>query len=208
MFKIEGVRKHFGRQAVLQDISLSFSPGSVTALVGANGSGKSTLLKICVGLLRADSGKILAGERPLTKVPAFELAYMGHAPMLYTRFSVRENLEFFASLVSTQSDAPRADVTQVMAHWEVQDIAHRTPQGLSQGQLARISLCRALMHHPKYIFLDEPSAALDDAGTAILQRELKGRGEQGAAIVVATHDLQRLGELPAHKVRLEGGRAI
>lgn len=182
---IEQLSKSYDRTPILENLTVSFAPGDVTLLLGANGAGKSTLLKLCAGLLRPSSGKILLDGK--TKKFS-DCGYFGHDSLLYRDLSARENLQFFASLTRSGESTE-----ETLARWDITDIASKKVSELSKGQISRISLARAFSHSPGVLLLDEPTAALDEKGTCLLLEQLKSYQENSEGIVViATHDVRRL----------------
>ena len=192
-----GVAKAFDGHSVFRDLTVAFSPGKPTLLLGANGSGKSTLLRLAAGLTQPDGGIV-------AKARTGRIGYSGHRSGLYPQVSVLENLTFFASLNGAPTK-PR----DLALRWELDGLLHRPVSSLSKGLLARASLCAAMCAMPHYLFLDEPSSALDDRGVALFSRELAfcGTRPQGDSIVtlIATHDISRLLPLAQRVVVLEEG---
>lgn len=195
MFKLEAITKSFGPQLVLNGLTLSLAPGQLTLLLGSNGAGKSTLLRICAGLTRPDSGEICwDGQEQRSRVPM--RGHAGHAPALYSQLTVFENLQLLRELMGLGTD-PRA----YLAEWRLSEYAGTRLGALSKGLQHRVSLCRALMHAPRYLFLDEPTSNLDEDSCAMLVQRLKRHLSEvpDSLVLLATHDVARL---RAHADRL------
>jgi len=190
VFKASQIKKSFGRNLVLDNISFELKSGECTLLLGANGAGKSTLLRICSGLSRADSGSV-------TKLESARMAYLGHALQLYSALSVKENLQLSQSLYGLSTE-----VNNKLEAWRLSAKADKRIAELSKGEQCRAALCRIFLHAPSLAFLDEPSSSLDDTALQILFDELSGtrsEGNKAPAALIATHDLARF--LPiAHRV--------
>lgn len=206
--RVHRLCKKFASQTLFDDFSLDFTSGEVSLLLGHNGSGKTTLLRMCAGLLRAEGGHIYAAaeKRETKKVFSYELertqlGHFGHQLFLYGRLSVRENIAFYASLAGVSVNAD-----EQLERWRLKDFQDKQVGELSQGQRCRVSLCRALMHEPRYIFLDEPSSALDDASAELLCGELAKLKSAERTIVIATHDLNRMRGLASRIVTLAKGK--
>ena len=197
--EIQDLYKSFGKESALAGLSLSLKPGEKTLLLGHNGSGKSTLLRACAGLLRPDRGGVLSGSK---SVAPKNIGYVAHDSMLFEALTVSENLVFFAGLMQKM-----LALDSELARWNLSDVANRRVGSLSRGTQARISLCRAFLGSPAYLFLDEPSAALDDQSVGILKRELTALAGSTAALM-ATHDLPRLGDLANRIVVLALGQVV
>lgn len=167
---VNDITKRFGKAAKITNLSLDFPPGSKTFLVGGNGSGKTTLLKIMAGLFRADSGDIFvnAHRSPSKNVPPIGL-FLG-LDFIHPHASVRENLNFSATLFGVSSRDSAVDHS--LAEWELQPLQNQDVGALSQGQKARVALARATIHRPSLLLLDEPWNFLDPRGEEILNRFL------------------------------------
>ncbi len=187
-FALENISKSYGTLDVLRGISLTFSPGERTLLLGANGAGKSTLLKICAGLMRADCGAVTGishGTHPA------QIGYMGHAPLLYGDLTVRENLVLWATMLSL----PTSAVEESLHAWELLAHGNKRIDDLSKGLTARASLARAFLSRPKYLFLDEPTSALDERSLGLLNNNIDALAQHHSGnltLVIATHDIARV----------------
>jgi heme exporter protein A len=183
-----GVRKEFGRTEALRGVDLAVPAGRVLALLGPNGAGKTTLLRIGAGLSRATAGGATVGGVPVGEARArARLGFLGHATFLYGHLTPLENLLFYARLHGLPDGAPRA-----AALLEEAGVARRAREPvarLSRGTQQRVALCRAFLHDPRVLLLDEPFTGLDPAGVALLTARLRTSAQRGVAAVVATHDL-------------------
>ena len=204
LLSIEKVTKSFGPVRVLENISLHINAGESVFLLGANGSGKTTLLKLCVGLLSADSGEILAEQRMVT-LNRNNFAYVTHQSLLYANLTVRENLEQIAFLKGWESP-----VIDEIKRWGLFGKQDRLIKDLSKGDQARAALCRALFYRPRFIILDEPTSALDDKGVDVFNEEITellfGKKEEKRFVFMATHDLSRVEKIATRIVVLSNGK--
>ena len=208
VFGLRDINRSFDRRSVLEGLNLDLYAGDFTLLLGANGSGKSTLLRICSGLMRPDSGSnFFQGKGPgagcTWKVPpAALIGHAGHQLHLYSLLSVAENLTLTRALL-----APGLGMDDYLKFWQLEQVAEKRVNALSRGLQFRVSLARALMHAPGFIFLDEPTSCLDDASLGLLLRFLeKARQDAGSSVVIATHDLGRLSSFASRILVLEDKR--
>jgi ABC-type multidrug transport system ATPase subunit len=185
---LRDLRRDYDERPVLRDVSLELAPGATLAVIGANGAGKSTLLRILATLLRPSAGaaQVLGASLPREawKVRG-RLGYLGHEPLLYRELSVRENLEFNARLHRVDDSDAR-----IAALLERAGIAHRTDElvrNLYAGMLQRAAICRALVHAPELLLLDEPRSHLDLGAVGVVD-ELLGPAA-GRSRVVVTHEI-------------------
>ncbi len=161
---VDNVSKRYGAVVALDGIDLEVQEGSILGLVGSNGAGKTTLIRILVGALSSDSGTVsVLGMDPLKDRRSVRSAigYMPQAPVLYQDLTVRENVSFFARGHLTFDVSER--VASVLDFVDLTDTADRPVQKLSGGQQQRASLAAALVHEPRILFLDEPTAGVDPA---------------------------------------------
>jgi ABC-type multidrug transport system ATPase subunit len=183
--ELRGVGRRFGERPALRDLTLSVPRGATLAVLGRNGAGKSTLLRILSTLLRPQSGEVaLLGESLPGRAFAVraKLGYLGHEPLLYRDLSGRENLLYHARL--HRVPAPRVDA--VLEAVEMRSRGDDAVGSLSRGMVQRLAVCRAILHEPELLLLDEPRANLDPAAGALVE-PLIGRGT-GLTRVLTSHD--------------------
>jgi heme exporter protein A len=190
--------KRYGFRSVLRGLTLDIPRGQALALMGANGAGKSTLMRLFAGLSRPDGGLVSVGgwemPREAGAVRA-HLGYVAHKPLLYDGLTARENLLFFGKLYGLSGDELNARTADGLARVGLARRAHDLVRGFSRGMLQRLSIARALLHHPDILLLDEPFTGLDLTGVEVLATLIEQGRDSGQTIVLATHD-------PTHAVRL------
>jgi len=173
-----------GGTLVLPGISVSVERGLVTGLLGPSGSGKSTLIRAVVGVQIVEGGEVSvlglpAGAAELRS----RVGYVTQIPAVYTDLSVRENLTYFARVLS----APQARVAEVIDRVDLGGEANRLVGRLSGGQRARVSLATALLNEPEVLVLDEPTVGLDP----VLRRDLwdffHELADGGTTLLVSSH---------------------
>jgi heme ABC exporter ATP-binding subunit CcmA len=174
--------KRFGAKRIFDRIELQLDRGGFLLVTGPNGSGKTTLLRILAGLDAPTKGELTLPDRAT-------IGYLGHEPHVYRELTPLENLHLFARLygIARREERVRA-LLERFGLWEVRDERVST---FSRGMRQRLGLCRVVLHLPALLILDEPFNALDAAGAELLDATLVELG-QGSAIVVATHDPDRL----------------
>lgn len=158
------LRRDFGDRTALDGVDLRVDPGASLAVLGPNGSGKSTLLRILAGLLRPTSGEVSVLGYDLPKEThrlRGRVGYLGHDPLLYRDLTPRENLELVAALhgIGSEVAGPRIEVLLEAVGMSVR--ADDRVAELSAGMKQRIDICRAVLHEPELLLLDEPDAHLD-----------------------------------------------
>ncbi len=184
--EVHSVTKTFGAVRALVGVSARFEGGRLSVIEGPNGAGKSTLLSIVGTLARPSSGRVDHGElgRSAHEVRA-SLGWLGHDALSYLDLSGRENIELAARLHRRD---PREAMDVARARFELDSFCERPMRTYSRGQRQRIALARALVHRPRLILLDEPTAGLDAKSTRRLVEIVKEEARAGAIVVVVTHD--------------------
>ncbi len=209
MILTQGLSKRFGHRLALQNIVLQVKSGEIVALLGPNGAGKTTLLRILATLARPSFGRLeLAGCRLPEEAAAARasLGYVGHQPLLYDDLSAEQNLAFFALLYGISK--PDRRISELLDLFDLQSRRREPVRTFSRGMQQRLALARALLHRPKILLLDEPHSGLDRQAAATLDKTLPSLARGGAAILIATHDLNRVIGL-AHRVEvLDAGQLV
>ena len=183
--ELRELTRYFGERAALRGITASAATGTTLAVLGRNGAGKSTLLRILATLLRAHGGQLSLLGEPLPRrayVVRARLGYLGHEPLLYRDLSGRENLRYHARL----HRVAQARVEELLDAVQMRERADDPVRLLSRGMVQRLAVCRAVLHQPALLLLDEPRASLDPGAEALVE-PLIGRGA-GLTRVLTSHD--------------------
>jgi len=171
--ELTGVGRAYGERVVLRDVSVTVPAGATLAVFGPNGAGKTTLLRILATLLRPQAGSVRVLGHPLPDdayAVRGRIGLLAHDPLLYRDLSARENLTFHARL-------HRVAATRVEDLLERVQMAGRADEPvrmLSRGMAQRVAICRALLHEPEVLLLDEPFANLDPGAAALVEPLLSG----------------------------------
>lgn len=210
MLELRDAGRSFGRRgagAGVTRLDLRVERGEIVALVGLNGAGKTTLMRLALGMMRADSGRVLLEGAPLARAPRVLWTRVGHlveTPLAYPELTARENLRAAAELHGAGPDIADA----ALQTWRLEPWAGQRVRRLSLGNRQRVGLAAALQHQPSLVVLDEPSNALDPAGVMLLRDELLTRARAGAAVLVSSHHLDEVSRIADRIVVMNRGRLI
>ncbi|HEX2411622.1 MAG TPA: ABC transporter ATP-binding protein [Solirubrobacteraceae bacterium] len=186
---LRDVRRAYGERVALTGVSLTLAQGATLAVFGANGAGKTTLLRILATLLRPHGGSAIVLGRTLPRegwAVRGRVGLLAHEPLLYRDLSARENLRFHARLHGVAATGRVGELLEAVGMTRRADEPMRA---LSRGMAQRVAICRAVLHEPELLLLDEPLANLDP-GAAGAVAPLIGR-ESGAARVLISHDVEQ-----------------
>ena len=193
MIRVAGLEKRYGARRVLRGVSFEVGPGGRLLVTGPNGSGKTTLLRLLAGLAAPTGGVVeVSAERQ-------EIGFLGHEPLLYRDLTALENLELYGRLYRVAERRERSGM--LLERFGLWEARNERVAAYSRGMTQRLALCRALLHGPRLLVLDEPHTALDGEGAALLDAELAGLGGE-ATLVLSTHDPGRLARLATDRLIL------
>ena len=189
---VEALSLSRGGRVLFEELSFAAASGAYVEVQGSNGSGKTSLLRAIAGLLRPSAGEIAIEG---ADEPSLALHYVGHANALKREASVREHLHYWAGLFG---GSPSEDfVAQMLDLARVMALPVRV---LSQGQARRLALARLIVAPRPVWLLDEPAAALDDAGKAVLNELIASHRASGGIVLAAVHE--PLGVQPSQTIRV------
>ncbi|HXR14372.1 MAG TPA: ATP-binding cassette domain-containing protein [Solirubrobacteraceae bacterium] len=183
--ELRGLTRRYGERVALAEVTVALEPGQTLAVLGPNGAGKTTLLRLLATLLRPHAGvaRVLGHALPEESwAVRGRIGLLGHEPLLYRELSARENLAFHAALHGVGAGAAE----RLLAAVGMERRADEPLRTLSRGMVQRVAVCRALLHNPELLLLDEPRANLDPAASELVE-PLLGRSS-GRTRVIVSHD--------------------
>nr|WP_040307844.1 ATP-binding cassette domain-containing protein [Afipia felis] len=194
-----------GGISILTDVTLRFSSGAPTVLIGPNGSGKTTLLRVAMGLLQPSSGSVTWGGQE--RVAPQRRAIVFQRPAMLRR-TAAANIEYALASVNIERDLWKQRTEELLAMVGLSGLGERPARKLSGGEQQRLALARALARSPEVLFLDEPTAALDPYSTKAIEDVLATISAKNIKIVMSTHDLGEARRLAGDIVFLNHGRIV
>ena len=207
-FRNSGEANHF---YAVKPLSLTLNPGTVTVLCGRSGSGKTTLLHMLAGLLTPTEGKVLLGQTDLYSLPDRELSKLRNASIgvvpqarsVLDTLTVKENILLPSTLYG--SEDRREEAERWMETLRIDGLADSRVAELSGGELRRTAIARTLCMHPPVILADEPTGDLDDENTQLVFACFRKAAEEGAAVLIVSHESDALNIADA-AFRMDGGQ--
>jgi heme exporter protein A len=188
-----GLGKRYGEKRVLRGLDLELPRGGFLVVTGPNGSGKTTLLRICAGLAVPTEGELEIAVRRA------QIGFLGHEPLVYRELSAIENLELYGRLYRVPERRER--IGRLLERYGLWEARHERVAAYSRGMTQRLALCRALLHEPELLVLDEPFTALDADGAAVLDAHLAELRVE-STFLVSTHDPARVDALASARLAL------
>ncbi|HXQ17390.1 MAG TPA: ABC transporter ATP-binding protein [Caulobacteraceae bacterium] len=189
--ELRGLSVRRGARTILSDISFSVAPGELLGIVGPNGAGKTTLLRAALGLQALSAGEVRLGGRPLPSIGERERAAMaGYLPQerrVAWNMPARDIAALGAAALAPRRSLAIAEAC--LAELEVGALARRGVFDMSGGERARVLLARLLATHAQLLVADEPAAGLDPEAQLLILERLRRRADDGAAVIVTSHDL-------------------
>ncbi|NVL89739.1 MAG: sn-glycerol-3-phosphate ABC transporter ATP-binding protein UgpC [Desulfobacterales bacterium] len=188
---IKNLKKSFGTNTVIQDISFDVSDGAFCILLGPSGCGKTTILRIIAGLEEHDEGEIFMGNKEVGNLSPKErdVAMVFQSYALYPHMNVYENMAFSLKVRNLSKDEIDSKVREAARLLDIEDFLDRKPKKLSGGQRQRVAIGRAIVRSPQLFLFDEPLSNLDARLRSTMRVELAKLHQQlGTTIVYVTHD--------------------
>lgn len=210
--EVKNVVKNFGEIAAVADVSFAIKPGEIFAFLGPNGAGKSTTIKMLTTMLRPSSGKLYLNGHDVTKDrdsarKSFGIVFQD--PALEEELTAYENMLFHAVLYGVPKAQQRKrieDLMKLVDLWERRDSLVRTYSG---GMRRRLEIARGLLHHPKILFLDEPTLGLDTQTRNILWDYVKKLSKnEGMTIFFTTHYLDEAEAVAERIAIIDRGKIV
>jgi ABC-type multidrug transport system, ATPase component len=186
-----GLSRHFGKTTAVEDLTLTVESGEVLGFLGPNGAGKTTTIRMLAGMIAPTKGyAIVAGHRTDRDVEQLHeiIGILTETPGFYSRLSAKRNLEYFASFYSS-IESPSKQVEKYLRLIGLWERCNDRVGTFSKGMKHRLALVRALVHEPKVLFLDEPTAGLDPEAAAEVREMIHRLGKEGHTIFLSTHNL-------------------
>ncbi len=217
MIKVEDVHKSFGEEEILKGITTEFERGKTNLIIGQSGSGKTVLLKCLIGLFKPDQGRIYYQDKAFQEMDDEQqrqlrekigMLFQGGA--LFDSMNIEENVMFPLRMFTKQKKADMVDrVNEVLKRVDLENVNKKFPAEISGGMQKRVSIARAIVNHPKYLFCDEPNSGLDPKTATLIDTLIQEiTHEYDITTIVVTHDMNSVMEIGQKVVLLKDGKLV
>lgn len=212
MIKVENLTKKFGDFMAVDNISFSVDKGEKFAFLGPNGAGKTTTIKILTTLLKPTSGQILInGHNPVTEENEVRCSFgiVFQDPSLDEELTAYENMEFHGVLYDVPKDIRRKRIEELLKFVELWDRKNNLVKSFSGGMKRRLEVARGLIHHPKILFLDEPTLGLDPQTRSHIWSYIENLNrEEKMTVFFTTHYMEEADKVAQKIVIIDHGKII
>ncbi|MDD2385889.1 MAG: ATP-binding cassette domain-containing protein [Bacteroidales bacterium] len=204
MIEVKNISKSFNNNHVLKNVSADFVPGKISMVIGKSGSGKTVLLKSVIGLHTPDEGEIFFDKREFTKANMKfkrqirqEIGMVFQGGALFTSSNIEDNIRFPLDLFTNMTKTEKKKrVDFCLERVNMEDSNKLFPAEISGGMQKRVSIARAIVLNPKYLFCDEPNSGLDPQTAILIDRLIKEiTAEYNTTTIVNTHDMNSVIEI-------------
>jgi lipopolysaccharide export system ATP-binding protein len=192
----QNLAKSYKSRQVVRDLSLEVGSGEVVGLLGPNGAGKTTAFYMIVGLVPADGGRIMLGDRDVTKLPMHRrarlgLGYLPQEASVFRRLSVADNIRaILETRGDLDADALEDRLEGLLDELHIQHIREGLGQSLSGGERRRVEIARALAAEPRFVLLDEPFAGVDPLSVTDIQKIIEHLRARGIGVLITDHNVR------------------
>lgn len=195
LLEIKNVSKTFGEKVALDGINIEIPEGGIFGLLGPNGAGKTTLIRIINRILIPTGGKVLFQGRPITEDDVKKIGYLPEERGLYRKMKVGEQAMYFARLKGMSSEDAREALKGWFIKFGIQSWWDKKVDELSKGMAQKLQFITTVVHRPKLMILDEPFSGFDPVNAQIIRDEILRLKEEGATIILSTHNMESVEEL-------------
>lgn len=189
------VCKNFGPKVALDNLSLDLPEGKIFGLLGPNGAGKTTLIRIINRITIPNSGSVLFNGRPITQEDVEKIGYMPEERGLYRKMKVGEQAMYLAQLKGMSAREAQNSLKEWFIRFGIQSWWDKKVEELSKGMAQKIQFITTVVHKPALMILDEPFSGFDPVNTELIRKEILALKEEGATIILSTHNMESVEEL-------------
>lgn len=195
LIECKNVCKNFGTKVALDNVSLDVPEGRIYGLLGPNGAGKTTMIRIINRITIPNSGEVLFNGRPITQRDVEKIGYLPEERGLYRKMEVGDQAMYLAQLKGMSEKDARAELKKWFVKFGIQDWWKKKVEELSKGMAQKVQFITTVVHKPSLMILDEPFSGFDPVNAELIRKEILELKEQGATIILSTHNMESVEEL-------------
>ena len=208
IIEVKHVTKHFGPKVALDDVSIDIPEGKIFGLLGPNGAGKSTLIRIINRITMATSGEIWFNGRPITDEDVAHIGYLPEERGLYRKMKVGDQAMYLAQLRGMSARDAARELKAWFVRFGIQDWWNKKVEELSKGMAQKVQFITTVVHKPSLMILDEPFSGFDPVNADLIRKEILRLKEEGATIILSTHNMESVEELCDEIALLDKARLV
>lgn len=195
LIECKNVCKNFGTKVALDNVSLDVPEGKIYGLLGPNGAGKTTMIRIINRITIPNSGEVLFNGRPITQREVEKIGYLPEERGLYRKMEVGDQAMYLAQLKGMSEKDARTELKKWFVKFGIQDWWKKKVEELSKGMAQKVQFITTVVHKPSLMILDEPFSGFDPVNAELIRKEILELKEQGATIILSTHNMESVEEL-------------
>ena len=195
IIECKNICKSFGEKVALNDVSVDIPEGQIFGLLGPNGAGKTTLIRIINRITIPNSGVVLFNGSPIRQSDVEKIGYMPEERGLYRKMKVGEQAMYLAQLKGMSAFEARRELKRWFERFQIQSWWDKKVEELSKGMAQKVQFITTVVHKPSLMILDEPFSGFDPVNADIIRKEILRLKEEGATIILSTHNMESVEEL-------------
>lgn len=208
IIEIKDVCKSFGQKVALDHINLEIPEGGIFGLLGPNGAGKTTLIRIINRITIPNNGEVLFNGRPITQRDVEKIGYMPEERGLYRKMKVGDQAMYLAQLKGMSARDAQQELKKWFTRFEIQGWWDKKVEELSKGMAQKIQFITTVVHKPSLMILDEPFSGFDPVNAELIRSEILRLKEEGATIILSTHNMESVEELCDNIALIDRSRLV
>lgn len=195
IIECKGVCKSFGEKVALDNVSVDIPKGKIFGLLGPNGAGKTTLIRIINRITIPNQGTVLFNGQPITQDDVAKIGYLPEERGLYRKMKVGEQAMYFAQLKGMSYNEAMIALKEWFVKFGIESWWNKKVEELSKGMAQKVQFITTVVHKPSLLILDEPFSGFDPVNAQIIREEILKLKENGATIILSTHNMESVEEL-------------
>ena len=206
--EVTQIAKSFGDVRAVVDVSFNVRSGEIFGLLGPNGAGKTTAIRIMLDIFQPDRGQVSVLGGPMTEDKKDRIGYMPEERGLYQDIQLERCLLYLASLKGVPDQKAREKLNEYLERFDLAEHKSKKIKELSKGMQQKAQIINTLVHDPELVIIDEPFTALDPLNLELVKDVMEELRDQGATIIMSTHQMQQVEELCDRIVLINDGKNV